>query len=380
MRGQLFIDGIDAYTQYGIGIADGGYNGLVQFQAVKTPDYNDWPEEDGIEVDLSDPKLQNKSFNILFYGVTDYSIEDLLIYLDEQSSHVFEFREIGITKVLRFSKINSRRSIRNLRVFELEFIDDSDPFRGYIRQNPIRLPFNCRNAITIDDIPLSDYGLYHIDGLIDKLVVIGDVKKALTIDEPSINFVIYDSSAKVVYNNKDITLNLILHAPQDIFWNNWNVFFYDLTRPNVRGLYYIDRDSYRAVFYKSCSISRFTKLSNDYLWCNFNIVLTFCSLPPRMTAEITYVFDGATPSVVVEMVKLSPNVILKTPSELGMKLPAGIAFLGWEVNGKIVEEINLTENITITARQEQRDWVLIDGTWGMSRVWRDDGIWEMTPL
>ena len=49
MKGQLLIDRIDAYISLGICITKGSYNNLVAFPAMKEPDKNDWPEEDGQE-------------------------------------------------------------------------------------------------------------------------------------------------------------------------------------------------------------------------------------------------------------------------------------------------------------------------------------------
>ena len=66
MTGAFYIDGIDIYTRYGVVIADGGYNDLLCFPAMKDPEYNDWPEEDGIEVDLDAPMLEAKEVVISF--------------------------------------------------------------------------------------------------------------------------------------------------------------------------------------------------------------------------------------------------------------------------------------------------------------------------
>jgi hypothetical protein len=66
-------------------VEDGGYKGLVQYPPLKTPDFNDWPERDGIEVDLTDPKLDSKTFGIKFAGVQDFSVRNLIDYLSDDS-------------------------------------------------------------------------------------------------------------------------------------------------------------------------------------------------------------------------------------------------------------------------------------------------------
>ena len=58
MRGELYIDGKDAYTDFGVWITEGGYDGLLPFPELVEPDRNDWPDEDGIEPDLEKPTLK----------------------------------------------------------------------------------------------------------------------------------------------------------------------------------------------------------------------------------------------------------------------------------------------------------------------------------
>ena len=65
MKNNLYIDGTDAFTRFGVFIAEGGHNEVVAFPALKAPEVsNDWAEYDGIEVDLSDPKLDTKELEI----------------------------------------------------------------------------------------------------------------------------------------------------------------------------------------------------------------------------------------------------------------------------------------------------------------------------
>lgn len=66
MIDNCYIDGISICNRFGVWVTKGGYNGLLAFPAMKEPESNDWPEEDGIEVDLSDPKLEPKEATISF--------------------------------------------------------------------------------------------------------------------------------------------------------------------------------------------------------------------------------------------------------------------------------------------------------------------------
>ena len=66
MINRLFIDGNDAYLQYGVYVTSGGYNELVAFPPLKSVESNDWQEEDGVEADLSAPVLNTREVQVKF--------------------------------------------------------------------------------------------------------------------------------------------------------------------------------------------------------------------------------------------------------------------------------------------------------------------------
>ena len=91
MKGQLLIDGIEAYTSLGICVTKGSYNNLVAFPAMKEPDKNDWPEEDGQEFDLSCPALDTAEVSIEFAYIGSLGIGGLIDILSDLSYHEFYF-------------------------------------------------------------------------------------------------------------------------------------------------------------------------------------------------------------------------------------------------------------------------------------------------
>ena len=98
MKNNLYIDGTDAFTRFGVFIAEGGHNEVVAFPALKAPEVsNDWAEYDGIEVDLSDPKLDTKELEIKFNAVGMYQTGDFISLLSDGAYHTFEFKRIGYT-------------------------------------------------------------------------------------------------------------------------------------------------------------------------------------------------------------------------------------------------------------------------------------------
>ena len=84
MKGLFYIDGIDAFTRYGVMIEEGGYNGVLSYPSLKEPEQsNNWLEEDGIEVDLSDPKLNTKELDISFSAFDEYMLGDFIALLSD---------------------------------------------------------------------------------------------------------------------------------------------------------------------------------------------------------------------------------------------------------------------------------------------------------
>lgn len=76
MTGQFYLDGIDAYTSLGICVTKGSYNNLVAFPAIKEPEKNDWPEEDGQEFDLSNIALNTSDISIEFAYMAVWVLAD----------------------------------------------------------------------------------------------------------------------------------------------------------------------------------------------------------------------------------------------------------------------------------------------------------------
>ena len=95
MENALYIDDLHVRSRFGCWITRGGYAGLLAFPAMREPEYNDWPEEDGIEVDLSEPKLEDKEIAIPFLADTHVGATDLVAYLSEPGYHSFYIPSLG---------------------------------------------------------------------------------------------------------------------------------------------------------------------------------------------------------------------------------------------------------------------------------------------
>lgn len=271
------VDGLDLYSEYGIFISEGGYNGIVQFPAMKNIYFNDWPEENGIEPDLTDPKIDNKVFGIKFCGNLDYGIENFINLLDGTGYHDFEFQELGITRRLRLVSMPSRQTAAPLRVFELQFADDDFVFDGYTYNEPVPVADCWQTGYEIDGKPLSDYGIWMTEGIEDEILTSPTVKNRLLINTDGINGAVYDGETDVVFGSRDVSLKCHIKADMATFWQNWNALFYNITRPGEHLFYFDKRLQEYPFYYKSCSVGLFTIIGGE-VWCDFEITACFISL------------------------------------------------------------------------------------------------------
>lgn len=124
MTGQLLIDRTDAYPNYGLIVTKGSYDNLVAFPAMKEPDKNDWPEEDGQEFDLSSPTLDTAEVSIEFAYIGSLGIGGLIDILSDLSYHEFYFPLIDRTYNLRLSSQSSYVINPGLEVAKFIFSND----------------------------------------------------------------------------------------------------------------------------------------------------------------------------------------------------------------------------------------------------------------
>ena len=101
MKGRLYIDGTDAFDEYGVFVEQYGYKALIQLPPFKNIDSTEWPEHDGEEYDLSAPVLDTKTFAISFCITDITSASDLFELLSDKSYHTFNFTELGKSYKLR---------------------------------------------------------------------------------------------------------------------------------------------------------------------------------------------------------------------------------------------------------------------------------------
>lgn len=274
MTGRFYIDGKDVYTEYGVYVQEAGYNELVAFPPLKSVTSNDWQEEDGIEPDLSDPKLNTKEFSLkIVLTGKDYRWGGLIERLSDKAYHTFDFKEIGRSYRLRLVSNPNTDLATMLGFITLKLADDF-PLDGYEYVEPdSTIP--AYGDYELDGRPFTDYGVRVLEGTLDEIQKSPNVKTNLLRNIDTLNGALYDGE-KVTYKTKDVKVNCLLRADTIAdFWRNYNALLYDLARPEQRMLY-VDETGYEyPCHYKSCSVSEF--YASEKIWLKFTLTLCFIS-------------------------------------------------------------------------------------------------------
>ena len=287
MVGKLFIDGLDAFSEYGIFVEQYGYKALVQMPSFKKLSSTEWPEYDGEEVDLSAPLLDSKTFCI-----TDIlSASDLFEVLSDGSYHIFDFAELGKSYKLRLLTNPALSAKIQLGKITLNFADDFPPvyptdetdieslneYNTLLNQAPYATaPAGFKqNGYEMDDVDFSHFGVYVLDGTDRNIQKAPNVRENLKVDVTNRPGVSYDGES-VFYKAKDVAIKLFIYADNIAqFWERWYALFTALLKPELRKLYNDNSLEEYNCYYKSNAVTRFDIRRNGRVWCEFTVTLTF---------------------------------------------------------------------------------------------------------
>lgn len=274
MTGKLFIDLQDIYTNYGIFVVEQGHNDLICYPALKEVNYNDWPDEDGIEADLTSPVLDTREFNLkmALHG-TGARIDSFIQMLSNSAYHTWLFQEIGRSYKLRLVGQPDLTTLNTIGMFSLTLADDY-PLKDYTYQAPVS-SIVPETGYQLDGTDFSEYGIMVLQGSKDEVMISAPAKRNLLVNIKSVSGAVYDGQA-VKFKAKDVRLRCLMRAEtlQEL-WRNYDAFLYDLVRPGERLLYVDDTGYEYRCFYRRADVSEF--YATGKIWLRFDITLTFTS-------------------------------------------------------------------------------------------------------
>lgn len=274
MTGKIYIDGKDAYLNYGIFITTGGYKEVSCFPPMKAVQSIDWGEDDGVEPDLTDPKLDTKEVSITFAAHRAMLVGAFFELISDRAYHTFDLRAMGRVYKLRLVSETALVAKPNLQTFTLRFANDFPFSDGYSYLSP-QSGLVVESGYELDGRSFADYGVVILQGSDAEILKSPAVKLNILQNVSSRHGATYDGEV-VKFKSKEVKLSCLMRARTlTEFWRNYNALLFDLVRPDERTLY-VDNTGYDyPCYYKSSNVTEFCPLGK--IWFKFDITLVFTS-------------------------------------------------------------------------------------------------------
>lgn len=313
MNTQLFIDNEDVLTRFGISLGAGAFDELLAFPPLKEPEKNNWPEEEGIEVDLATPCLQKKELTFSFLREGAEGMDDAFIAFLSRPGYR-TFRIPALQKEWRLRLLS--QSALHLKgtegaAFTLKLADDF-PYRpapGGVAEGGLPLPVS---DFTLDGVSLDRYGLVVESGR-DECLQSASVKPGLSRQFAGSDGIWYDTG-QVVFDSKEVNFRCCLAAASmERFWACYDAFFHAWLQPGERLLSYRPGVKTYPCYYKQTSGFRLISAEAPVV-AAFNLTLVCTALQDKGNSAYLLASEDGTLVATEDdyLIDLTPTLFMPT--------------------------------------------------------------------
>lgn len=271
MRERLFIDGIDAFEAWGAFILEGGWNELIAYPPLKPSRTNEWQEWDGIEVDLTAPRLAPRKASLRI-GVRGKGADpfELLHHLLKPARHTFRSDLLNREWRLRLEAVSDFVTAGDCTVMTLSVVEDNPLPVAYRR--PTRTE-RLGETLWIDDAPLSAFGARALQGTAEELLRYGTLRGWLTLEFAGIAGQTVDTTLAPSLKAREATIPILFRAgSMEELWQNYDALLFTLLQSGERTLYYSYVEEEYKVHYTSAKVVEFFPVSEP--WLRIDLTLT----------------------------------------------------------------------------------------------------------
>lgn len=277
----FLIDGNDAFTAYGVRLLEGSLASVVAMPPLKQSSIltTAWHEADGIDADLSQPRLDTRQVSLLLATDGTRAMFDSLIQaITDGAYHTYSFTDIGRTLSLRLTGLDDYEQGGRLGFVTLRLADDN-PLGGYTYTQPSSTSGGSEDY-SLDGRPLSDYGVRLLGGTLDTISAHGSPRANLSRSLSVQGGTSYDGEA-VHFDARSAKIPCLLRAKSTTeLWKNWDALAFDLSRAGKRTLTVEGENAVQHFYYVACDVDEFVPDTTDY-WLRFS--LTIQLLDSRLT-------------------------------------------------------------------------------------------------
>lgn len=223
MVGSCIIDTVDI-SAYGAFIERGGSDDFLSFPVRRTPDFNDWAEYDGLDVDLSDLSFEAKKVSVNYvitapdqtvfkhrlnsFKTLHYQPGYRQIYVKEFNK-TFELRFIGFSRYRHTGGMINNRTKRGYLTAEYVMDDPLQMFTGSVG-SPVGGGVNHSN-IRLNMNDLSSYGII-VNDAYSSLLKPRSLKEALTYKSNYRDGIITDTDEELKKRPRELMIDCTMVA------------------------------------------------------------------------------------------------------------------------------------------------------------------------
>lgn len=270
---QLHIDGLNAFTQWGVYTPPQGLNSLLSPCALVAPVTTDWPESDGTEADLLAPRLDSREISVNLQARSPQGYDEFISLVSDGQYHTWRLAGLNDrTYRLRYLGQSSLNINRGVYSFTLRLADDFPPDREaltYAFPSPWQ---GITRGYVFDSVDLSNYGLSVMQGTLARVRQHPDIKTGVAVTTSDMLGTLYDCHT-APYKPYDITLEMFTHqASEAALWGVLDSLMADMLVPGTHTLSVADAGVLLTVYYHSATVKEFWP--DGHPWLSLSLTLT----------------------------------------------------------------------------------------------------------
>lgn len=298
----LYIDEYDALEQWGARLLESSLPSLIAYAPAKAYDMTDWPEEDGVEIDLDKPLLDTRTVTLNFsFSGPNANPQDLIDYLHSDTYNTFSLPGLGLEYTLRFKQGNAPVEVSRLTRLRLNGVavykkstpmtkltltmqDDAPQttYPGLHVKPTFDIPVSPGAQWMLDDSTFGSLGARVLEGARESLNTPAPQKDGLTIRQADAHGVRWWPDSNPARKKYEASVPLLMTAQSYtvLLW-----LYYQLLRmlvqPGIHTITPPDKGIVWEVAYSKCTVNQFYGHEDGKWWLKMTLKLIVCNPPAK---------------------------------------------------------------------------------------------------